>query len=56
MDLGPPELLIILALVLVLFGGKKLPELARSLGSAKREFLAGADDNGGASPGEDTRA
>jgi sec-independent protein translocase protein TatA len=33
-----PELLIILAVVLLLFGGKKLPELARSLGQAKRDF------------------
>jgi sec-independent protein translocase protein TatA len=33
-----PELLIILLVVLLLFGGKKLPELARSLGQAKREF------------------
>ena len=36
-----PELLIILALVTLLFGGKKLPELARSLGQAKREFHEG---------------
>ena len=33
-----PELLILLAVILLLFGGKKLPELARSLGQAKREF------------------
>ncbi len=32
------ELLIILAIVLVVFGAKRLPELARSLGQAKREF------------------
>lgn len=44
MDLGAPELLIILVVVLVLFGGKKLPDLARSLGSAKREFQEGAND------------
>jgi sec-independent protein translocase protein TatA len=42
MDLGPAELLIILAVVLVLFGGAKLPQLARSLGAAKREFEEGA--------------
>ena len=41
MDLGPPELLIVLALALLMFGSKKLPELARSLGSAKREFAKG---------------
>ena len=41
MDLGAPELLIILIVVLVLFGGRKLPELARSLGQAKRELDSG---------------
>ena len=41
MDLGPSELLIILVVVLVLFGGAKLPELARSLGRAKHEFERG---------------
>ena len=38
MGLGAPELLIVLAVVLVLFGGSKLPGLARSLGEAKNEF------------------
>jgi sec-independent protein translocase protein TatA len=38
MNLGPTELLIALAIILVLFGGAKLPKLARSLGEAKREF------------------
>jgi sec-independent protein translocase protein TatA len=37
-SLGAPELLILLVVVLVLFGGAKLPQLARSLGQAKREF------------------
>ena len=44
-----PELLIIAAIILVLFGGAKLPQLARSLGSAQREFkkgLNGDDDKG----------
>lgn len=41
MPLGPPELLIVLVIVLLLFGGAKLPQLARSLGTAKREFDAG---------------
>ena len=39
--LGAPELLIILVLVLLVFGGSKLPKLARSLGQAKNEFEAG---------------
>jgi len=42
--LGAPELMIVLAVVLVLFGGAKLPRLARSLGEAKREFEHRRDD------------
>jgi sec-independent protein translocase protein TatA len=38
MDLGPPELILILVAVLLLFGGTKLPQLARSIGKAKVEF------------------
>jgi len=38
---GIEELLIILAIVLVIFGGSKLPQLARSLGRAKSEFSEG---------------
>ena len=37
-SLGAPELLIILVLVLLVFGGAKLPKLARSLGQAQKEF------------------
>ncbi len=40
-DLGVPELLLILAIVLVFFGKDRLPELARSIGSAARELRAG---------------
>lgn len=36
--LGPTELIIILVIILVIFGGEKLPELARSLGQGVREF------------------
>ncbi|MDQ1466152.1 MAG: sec-independent protein translocase protein TatA [Actinomycetota bacterium] len=42
--LGAPELLIVLLIVLLLFGGAKLPKLARSLGEASREFKKGVDD------------
>jgi sec-independent protein translocase protein TatA len=46
MDVGPAELLIILAVVLLLFGAKRLPDLARSMGRAAHEFRAGlADDD-----------
>jgi len=40
-DLGAPELLIILAIAFLLFGANKLPKLARSLGQASKEFKAG---------------
>lgn len=36
--IGTQELIIVLIIVLLLFGGAKLPKLARSLGEAKREF------------------
>ena len=45
MDLGPQELIIILVIVLLLFGGAKLPGLARSLGQARREFDASSKGN-----------
>ena len=41
MSLGGPELLIMLAVVLLLFGGSRLPKLARSLGEAQRELREG---------------
>lgn len=44
MSFGPTELLIVLAIVLLIFGGTKLPKLARSVGQAKREFEAGTHD------------
>jgi sec-independent protein translocase protein TatA len=46
MNLGGPELLIVLLVVLVLFGGAKLPKLARSIGEAKRELDHGLRDGG----------
>lgn len=46
MNIGPPELLIVLIIVLVLFGGAKLPKLARSLGQAQKEFKHGLSDPG----------
>ncbi len=41
MGLGAPEILIILAVVLLLFGSTRLPALARSLGQASNEFKNG---------------
>jgi sec-independent protein translocase protein TatA len=42
--LSPMHLLIILLIVLVLFGGRKLPELMRGLGTGIREFKEGMRD------------
>jgi sec-independent protein translocase protein TatA len=42
--LGVPELLIILAVVVVVFGGAKIPKLARSMGQAQKEFKAGLEE------------
>lgn len=47
MGLGAPEILIILAVVLVLFGSTRLPKLARSLGQASNEFKAGINEGHG---------
>jgi len=48
-----PDMLIVLALVALLFGGSQLPKLARGLGEAQREFhkgLHGQDDAKKAEP------
>lgn len=39
--LGTPEILVILVVVLLLFGGKKIPELMKGLGQGVREFKDG---------------
>src|SRR6478672_11830786 len=43
-NLGGPDLIVILLLVLVLFGAKKLPELARGMGQAIKEFQKAKDE------------
>jgi len=43
-NIGFPELLIILAIALLIFGPKKLPEVGRSIGRAVREFRRTSDE------------
>jgi sec-independent protein translocase protein TatA len=43
-NLGPTELLIIAAVVFLLFGATRLPQLAKSLGQSKRAFKEGLDE------------
>ena len=43
-SLGVTEILIILAIILLLFGGKKIPELMKGLGSGIKEFKNAAKD------------
>ena len=51
MNLGPTELIIILVIVLLIFGGTQLPRLARSLGQAQKEFKKGLKE--GAKDGDE---
>ena len=43
-NIGLPELLVILLIVLLLFGAKRLPEIARGLGKSIHEFKKGIKD------------
>jgi sec-independent protein translocase protein TatA len=45
LDFGAPELIIILAIILLLFGGKKLPEISKGLGESMRELRKGLSGN-----------
>ena len=44
LNLAGPDLIVILLIVLLLFGSKKLPELARGMGRAVKEFGAARDE------------
>lgn len=43
--LGTTELVVILIIILVLFGGKKLPELAKSMGDSVKELRKGFSED-----------
>jgi sec-independent protein translocase protein TatA len=44
LGLGTPELIVILVILLLLFGGSKLPQLAKSIGSSVKELRKGVQD------------
>lgn len=44
MNLGSSELIIVLVIVLLVFGGSQLPKLAKNLGKAQKEFKDGMAD------------
>jgi len=63
LGLGAPELVVILIILLVLFGGSKLPALAKGLGESIKEFKKAAKDDEPVKPAatevkkpEDTKA
>ncbi len=45
-----PDLLVVVAVIALLFGGSQVPKLARSLGSAKTEFERGISESADAGP------
>lgn len=45
--IGPAELIIVLVVVLIIFGPKRLPQLGKSLGETVRAIRKGADSEGG---------
>lgn len=53
-SLGTPELLIILLVILLVFGGAKLPKLARSMGQAQSEFKRGIKEGHSADDDDET--
>jgi sec-independent protein translocase protein TatA len=44
--IGTTEILLIVLVIIILFGAKRIPDLMRSLGSGVREFKKGMRDNG----------
>ena len=55
-NIGPFEIFILVAIILLLFGGKKIPELMRGLGKGMNEFKKGAkgdEENPSSTPGNE---
>ncbi len=56
MGLGPTELIVILVILLLLFGGSKLPSLAKGLGQSIKEFKNAAKDDAPAEKKTETKS
>lgn len=54
-SIGTTELVIVLIIALLFFGGSKLPGLARSLGQAQKEFRKGTDEGLAEEPAKDDK-
>ena len=50
--LGPTEIILILVVLILLFGAKKIPDLARSLGRSLNEFKKGREEGGKDEPAD----
>ena len=55
-NISPTEILLVAGVIILLFGAKKLPEIARSLGKAKGEFKQGLQEGDAATPPPDKPA
>jgi len=55
-NIGWPELLLIALVVLLLFGGRRIPELMRSLGSGIKQFKAGMREEPDEKPAADAKS
>lgn len=53
--MGGPELYIVLAIVVLLFGGSQIPKLAKSLGQAQKEFKSGLKEGKEGDPEEEPK-
>jgi sec-independent protein translocase protein TatA len=54
--IGPTEAILIVAVVLLLFGGKKIPELMKGLGKGAREFKKGMNGDYEETPKEEEQS
>jgi len=53
--IGAPQIILIVVIVLLLFGGRKIPELMRGLGSGIKEFKDASKDDENGTPAEDDK-